>query len=91
VSGLPLITITQKTTGARVQVTDPGAALISGRFADIGKFKVPGLRGFPAHQPYFHNGSARSAADVVAFYNTRFNLNLSVQEASDVANFLNAL
>jgi len=91
VSGLPLITITQKTTGARLQVTDPGAALISGRFADIGKFKVPGLRGFPAHQPYFHNGSAGSATDVVAFYNTRFNLNLSVQEASDLANFLNAL
>jgi len=88
---LPLITLTQKSTGAKVQVTDPGAALISGRFADVGKFKVPGLRGFAAHPPYFHNGSAKSAADVVAFYNTRFNLNLSVQEAGDLANFLNAL
>ena len=88
---LPLITVVQKSTGVRVQVTDPGAALTSGRFVDVGKFKVPGLRGFAAHPPYFHNGSAKSAADVVAFYNTRFNLNLSVQEASDLANFLNAL
>ncbi len=88
---LPLITVVQKSTGVRVQVTDPGAALTSGRFVDVGKFKVPGLRGFAAHPPYFHNGSAKSAADVVAFYNTRFNLNLSVQEATDLANFLNAL
>lgn len=88
---LPLMTILQPSTGTRVQVTDPGAALISGRFADIGKFKVPGLRGFAAHPPYFHNGSAKSAADVVAFYNARFNLNLSVQEANDLAYFLNAL
>jgi len=88
---LPLITLVQRSTGARVQVTDPGAALISGHFADIGKFKVPGLRGFAAHPPYFHNGAAKSAADVVTFYNTRFNLNLSAQEATDLANFLNAL
>jgi len=88
---LPLITLVQRSTGTRVQVTDPGAALISGRFADVGKFKVPGLRGFAAHAPYFHNGAAKSAADVVTFYNTRFNLNLSTQEATDLANFLNAL
>jgi len=88
---LPLITLTQKSTGLRTQVTDPGAALISGRFADVGKFKIPGLRGLAAHAPYFHNGTARSSTDVVSFYNARFNLNLSAQEAADLANFLNAL
>jgi hypothetical protein len=88
---LPLITIVQKSNGARVQVTDPGAALISGRFADVGKFKIPGLRGFAAHPPYFHNGGAKTAADIVGFYNTRFNLNLTTQESTDLANFLNAL
>jgi cytochrome c peroxidase len=88
---LPLITLVQKTTGARTQVTDPGAALISGRYADVGKFKIPGLRGLAAHPPYFHNGAAKSTADIVAFYNTRFNLNLTAQESTDLINFLNAL
>lgn len=88
---LPLMTLVAKANGARVQVTDPGAALVTGRFADVGKFKIPGLRGLAAHPPYFHNGGAKTAADVVAFYNTRFNLNLSAQESTDLANFLNAL
>lgn len=88
---LPVMTLVQKTTNARLQVTDPGAALITGRYADVGKFKIPGLRGLAAHPPFFHNGSAKTSADVVAFYNARFNLNLSTLEAADLSNFLNAL
>lgn len=88
---LPLITLVSRTTGAAVQVTDPGAALTTGRFADVGKFKVPTLRGLAARAPYFHDGSARSLDEVVTFYNTRFNLNLSAQEHADLVAFLGAL
>ena len=88
---LPAITLVETATGRSVTVNDPGAALVTGHFADVGKFKVPTLRGLSAHAPYFHNGSARSLADVVAFYNTRFNLNLTTQEAADLAAFLSAL
>jgi cytochrome c peroxidase len=90
-SDLPLITLVSKTTGAVVQVSDPGAALTTGRFADIGKFKVPTLRGLAARPPYFHDGSARTLDEVVAFYNARFNLNLSAREHADLVAFLGAL
>ncbi|MGE5187300.1 MAG: hypothetical protein ACM31C_34870 [Acidobacteriota bacterium] len=88
---LPLYTFQQNTTGATVQTTDPGRALISGKFADIGKFKGPILRGLAMRAPYFHNGSAASLADVVAFYNGRFNIGLSAQDQADLVNFLSAL
>jgi hypothetical protein len=55
---LPLVTLINRTTGATVQSTDPGLALTSGEWADIGKFKVPTLRLLAARAPYFHNGSA---------------------------------
>ena len=91
VAGLPSITLVSKTTKATVTVTDPGAALATGKFADIGKFKVPTLRGLAARAPYFHDGSAHSLDDVVNFYNTRFNLNLSATQHADLVAFLSAL
>ena len=45
--------------------TDPGRAMVTGKCADIGKFKVPSLRGLPARAPYFHNGSADTLMEVV--------------------------
>lgn len=88
---MPLITLTNKKTGTFLQVTDPGLALVSGKFADIGKFKVPGLRGLAARAPYFHDGSAASLTDVVRFYNGRFNLNLTAQQEADLTGFLQSL
>ena len=88
---LPLITLTHKSDGKTWQVTDPGAALTTGKWADVAKFKVPTLRGLSARAPYFHNGSAASLDQVVNFYNTRFNLNLSATEHADLVNFLGAL
>ena len=41
---MPLYTLVNNTTGETVQTTDPGRALITGQWADIGKFKVPSLR-----------------------------------------------
>lgn len=90
-AALPTITLVSKTSKASVTVTDPGAALSTGKFADVGKFKVPTLRGLAARAPYFHDGSAHSLDDVVNFYNTRFNLNLSATQHADLVAFLSAL
>ena len=88
---LPLYTLKNLGTGAMVQTSDPGRALITGKWADIGKFKVPNLRGLAARGPYFHNGSQAGAADVVRFYDRRFQIGLAPQEVSDLTNFLLAL
>jgi cytochrome c peroxidase len=45
----------------------------------------------PGLAPYFHNGLAATLADVVDFYNGRFNIGLSAQEKSDLIAFLKAL
>ncbi|HLG71238.1 MAG TPA: hypothetical protein VK009_12500 [Chloroflexota bacterium] len=58
---LPLYTLRKLATGETLRTTDPGRALVTGRWDDIGKFKVPGLRGLAARPPYFHNGSAATA------------------------------
>jgi len=88
---LPLITLRNNATGAVVQTTDPGRALITGLWADIGKVKGPILRGLAARAPYFHNGSAASLGDVVTFYEKRFNVGFTDQEKVDLVVFLNSL
>ena len=88
---MPLYTFKNNATGQTVQTTDPGRALITGKFADIGKFKGPVLRGLAMRPPYFHNGSAAALTDVVTFYNTRFSIGLSAQDQTDLANFLSVL
>ena len=72
-------------------VTDPGRALISGKFADIGKFKGPILRGLAARAPYFHNGSAADLGAVIDFYNERFGAGIAGREKEDLIAFLRAL
>jgi cytochrome c peroxidase len=90
-SYLPSITLRNKTTGASVTTTDPGVALITGKWADIGKIKIPILRGLAARAPYFHNGSARTLLDVVDFYDFRFVLGFSGQDLTDLVAFLSSL
>jgi cytochrome c peroxidase len=90
-TNLPVYTLTNSTTGATVQVTDPGKAMISGNWTDIGKTKGPVLRGLAARAPYFHNGSAKDLTTVVSFYNQRFNIGLTPQQQSDLVTFLEAL
>jgi hypothetical protein len=89
---LPVITICQlPALTTCVTTTDPGRAMITGKFADVGKFKGPILRGLAARAPYFHNGSARTLEDAVEFYDNRFHINLTGQEKSDLVAFLKAL
>src|SRR5262245_10089530 len=74
-----------------VQTTDPGRALISGQWKDIGKVKGPVLRGLASRAPYFHNGSATTLLDVVEFYDKRFGINFTPQEKADLVAFLSTL
>jgi cytochrome c peroxidase len=88
---LPVITLRNITTGAVVHTTDPGRALITGKWADIGKFKGPVLRGLAPRAPYFHNGSAQTLSDVVDFYKVRFAVAFTADEKSDLIAFLSSL
>jgi hypothetical protein len=87
---MPLYTLRNKLTGQTTQTTDPGRALISGKWGDIGKFKGPVLRALAARAPYFHNGSAASLEGVVEFYDTRFSIALTAEEKADLVAFLRA-
>ena len=88
---LPLYTLRNKSTGATVQTTDPGRALITGHWQDIGRFKGPTLRALATRAPYFHNGSAKDLNEVVRFYNDRFGIGFTDQEREDLVAFLKAL
>ena len=89
---MPLYTLRNKSDPTLVvQTTDPGRALITGRWRDIGRFKGPVLRGLAARAPYFHNGSAMDLDAVVDFYNERFGIGLTDAEHDDLVAFLLAL
>ncbi|MEO8849497.1 MAG: hypothetical protein ABI440_12830 [Casimicrobiaceae bacterium] len=88
---MPLYTLRNRTTLETVQTTDPGRALVTGKWVDIGRFKGPTLRAVATRAPYFHNGSARDLVDVVQFYNTRFGISLTAGEQDDLVAFLLAL
>jgi cytochrome c peroxidase len=89
---LPVITICKRPALTEcVNTTDPGRAFVTGKFADLSKFKSPTLRGLAARAPYFHNGSAVSLMDVVNFYDTRFSIGFTDQEKADLVAFLNSL
>jgi cytochrome c peroxidase len=77
--------------GTQVVTTDPGRALVTGKCADLSKFKVPGMRGLAARPPYFHNGTASGLLDVVNFYNQRFNMLLNDGQKADLVAFMSTL
>jgi cytochrome c peroxidase len=88
---LPLYKLRNKITGKTMETTDPGRALITGQWRDIGKMKGPVLRGLAARPPYFHNGSAATLGDVVDFYENRFAIGITPQEKADLVAFLRSL
>jgi len=88
---MPLYTLRNKTTGEIVKVTDPGRAMIDGKWSHIGRFKGPMLRDLAPRAPYFHNGFAKDLDAVIDFYEDRFNLGLSKQEHADLVAFLRSL
>ncbi len=88
---MPLYMLRHKVSGQIVQTTDPGRALISGKWKDIARFKGPILRGLAARAPYFHNGLAKDLGEAVEFYDTRFGIGLTAAEKSDLVAFLRTL
>jgi cytochrome c peroxidase len=91
VSYLPVITLRNNLTHETKTTTDPGRALITGLWKDVGRLKGPILRGLASRAPYFHNGSADSLGDVLDFYDKRFGIGFTAQEKKDLIDFLNAL
>jgi cytochrome c peroxidase len=80
---------------------DPGLGLITGKVEDIGRFKVPQLRGVKNNAPYFHDNSAATLEEVVDYFNSdlynsskdgrRFPIHLGARERSDLLAFLDIL
>lgn len=92
-------------TGRR-NLADRGRFDITGDSSDLGKFKVPGLRNVALTAPYMHNGMFNTLEEVIEFYDqpnqtvpgglnrdSLLNepLNLTVEEKSDLKQFLEAL
>jgi cytochrome c peroxidase len=72
-----------------MQTTDPGRAMITGKWADVSLFKGPVLPLSCA--PAFHNGSAATLEEVLEFYERRFHVGLTPQERADLLAFLRAV
>lgn len=85
---------------------DAGRFAISKDSADLGRFKVPGLRNVGVSAPYMHDGSFRTLREVIDYYDQPDKfvthsinrdtllaqpLGLSEQEKTDLEAFLNAL
>jgi cytochrome c peroxidase len=87
---LPSYTLLCK-DGTQIVTSDPGRAMATGRCTDIGKFKVPSMRGLAARAPYFHDGSADTLGQVLDFYDQRFGMLLTEEEKADLIAFMNSL
>lgn len=88
------------------QFIDKGRYNITKKEADLGKFKVPGLRNVAITAPYMHNGMFHTLEEVVEYYDNPYEfvskpinidtllakpLNLSKQEKKDLVEFMKAL
>lgn len=85
---------------------DSGRYIITKNKADIGKFKVPGLRNIALTAPYMHDGSMKTLREVIDYYDNPGKmlpnglnrdsvllepLGLTEQEKQDIEAFLKAL
>ncbi len=85
---------------------DSGRFMITKNKADIGKFKVPGLRNIALTAPYMHDGSMKTLREVIDYYDNPGKmlpnglnrdsvllepLGLTEQEKQDIEAFLRAL
>lgn len=89
-----------------VKYTDEGRFVITKDSADLGKFKVPGLRNVAVTAPYMHNGMFRTLREVIDYYDDPYKsvarpvnidtlllqpLHLTEQEKVDLENFMRTL
>lgn len=66
---LPLAKLDGTTVSWKV-VDDPGAAGATGRYEDLHRFRVPGLRNLSHLAPYFHDDSVPTLEGVVDYFNS---------------------
>jgi cytochrome c peroxidase len=78
------------TSGLRDQ-TDAGQGQVTGKWADLGKFKTPTIRALAARAPYFLNGIAATLEEVVRFHERNLGFAFTHAERADLVAFLNAL
>lgn len=57
-----------------------GRILASYQLFDLGAYRTPSLRNVALTAPYFHDGSAKTLADVVKFYNAGGRTNINLEE-----------
>lgn len=55
------------------------------------RYRTTPLRGLAQHAPYFHDGGAKTLADVVGHYDALMSLRLSAQQKADLVEFLKSL
>lgn len=85
---------------------DKGRYEVTKDSADLGKFKVPGLRNIAITAPYMHDGSMKTLSEVIDYYSDPYKivprpinmdtsllkpLNLNDQEKTDLEAFLRSL
>lgn len=56
-----------------------------------GMWRTSPLHGLWQHPPYFHDGSAKTLADVVNMYNAKLKLSLTTKQKSDLVQYLKSL
>lgn len=89
------------TTNMLTVTFDLGLGAITGRTEDVGRFKVPQLRGVKHNAPYFHDNSAFSLEEVVDYFNSdlynrsrdgsKFPIHLDAHQRADLLAFLEIL
>jgi cytochrome c peroxidase len=62
-------------TGVSAPLADRGRELVTNNPADRGRMRTPSLRNVALRAPFFHDGSARTLAEVVDFYDRGGNFN----------------
>ncbi|MGI8766256.1 MAG: hypothetical protein ACR2KM_07065 [Gemmatimonadaceae bacterium] len=84
----------EKFTDANVRLHSPSEAVTNPEYAlrsATKMWRTSPLRGVWQHPPYFHDGSAKTLADVVERYNSRKALNLTAQQKADLVEYLKSL
>lgn len=100
----PIVIPLVKGDGTVVQHTvtfDIGLAATTGRHEDIGRFKVPQLRGLVNNAPYFHDNSASTIEEVVDYFDSaaynqstdgkKYPIHLSSKQRANLIAFLEIL
>ena len=77
--------------GTQVLTTDPGRAMVTGKCADIGKFKVPGLRGLAGSSAVLPQRHRIDLAGRGQLLRSAFQMLLTDDEKTDLVAFMSTL